>query len=169
MSLRLILVRHAKSSWGDPTLPDHARPLNKRGRGAAPAMAKWLAAAGHIPAQVLASSAQRTVETWQYMAPQFPSPPQAERVGALYHAAPETMLDVLRGAHATPVMMIGHNPGIAAFASRLLANPARHPRFHDYPTCATLVAAFDADDWRSVGFAQGRLLDFKIPADLLPK
>ncbi|MBL4558811.1 MAG: histidine phosphatase family protein [Rhodobacteraceae bacterium] len=65
-------MRHAKSDWGDPTRADHDRPLNRRGRRAAPLIGRWLAAQGAIPDAVLTSSARRTRETWDRMAPAFP-------------------------------------------------------------------------------------------------
>ena len=49
---RLILTRHAKSSWDDPGMDDHDRPLNSRGLRDAPAMGQWLRDKGHLPDQV---------------------------------------------------------------------------------------------------------------------
>lgn len=166
MTLHLILVRHAKSAWDDPLQDDHDRVLNKRGQRAAPAMAEWLAGKGHLPAEVVSSTARRTLETWERMAPAFPDGTLLRRVPALYHASPDTMLDVLQHCAASPVLMLGHNPGIAGFAAELLARPPKHPRFGDYPTCATLAAEFDCPDWAEVRFGTGRVLDFAVPADL---
>ncbi len=52
------------------------------------------------------------------------------------------MLATLQGATGECVMMLGHNPGIAGFAENLCANPPDHPRFFDYPTCATTILDF---------------------------
>jgi len=166
MTLRLILVRHAKSAWDDPLQDDHDRPLNKRGQRAAHAMGDWLAKKQYLPAEVVSSTARRTLETWELMAPAFPDGTLLRRVPALYHAVPDGMLDVLQHCAASPVLMLGHNPGIAGFAAQLLARAPKHPRFGDYPTCATLVAEFDSPDWAEVGFGTGRALDFAVPADL---
>ncbi len=166
MPLRLILVRHAKSDWGDPALADHDRPLNKRGQNAAAALGKWLAAMDMQPAEVVTSTARRTLETWQIMAPAFDDGIVLRRVPALYHAGPERMLHTLHDCAASPLLMLAHNPGIATFATLLLAGIPNHPRFSDYPTGATLVAAFDADDWADVEFGTGRALAFTTPADL---
>ena len=76
------------------------------------------------------------------------------------------MLDVLRKARGRCVLMIGHNPGIADFAQRLVVTPPDHDRFGDYPTGATLVATFDAPDWAAVTWQTGRTIDFAIPREL---
>ncbi|MHC0054284.1 SixA phosphatase family protein [Actibacterium sp. D379-3] len=166
MTLRLILVRHAKSSWDDPTQDDHERPLNRRGQRAAPAVAAWLAERGHRPAEVVSSTARRTLETWERMAPAFPNDTLMRREPALYHASSETMLSVLHHCAASPVLMLGHNPGIGDFAGRLLQKRPDHARFGAYPTCAALVAEFDIDDWADLEFGTGRAVDFVVPADL---
>ncbi|TCP40456.1 SixA phosphatase family protein [Rhodovulum marinum] len=166
MTLRLILVRHAKSGWDDPAQDDHDRTLNARGRDAAPRIAAWLAARGHIPAEVVASTARRTIETWELMAPTLGECTVMRRDPALYHAPAQRMLEVLNNCAASPVLMLGHNPGIGEFASRLLRTPPDNPRFASYPTCATLVAEFDAEDWSEVGFASGRPVDFVTPKQI---
>ena len=166
MALRLILVRHAKSSWDDPFQDDHSRVLNKRGQRAAPAVAQWLANLGYLPAEVVSSTARRTVETWERMAPSFPEGTVMRRDPALYHASSDRMLAVLRQCAASPVLMLGHNPGIGDFAARLLTTPPDSPRFGAYPTCATLVAEFDADDWADVQFGTGKAIDFVVPGEL---
>ena len=166
-TLRLILTRHAKSSWDDPTMPDHDRPLNARGIRGAAVIGGWLASRGDVPGEVLCSDARRTRETWEGIAPHLGgAAPEVRMKPALYHAGPDVMLAVLRGAHAPVVMMLGHNPGIAEFAARLLAHPPVDPDFHRYPTGATLVATFEAPDWASVGFGSGAMLDFVAPRNL---
>lgn len=166
-TLRLILTRHAKSDWGDPAAPDHARPLNARGRRAAGLMADWLVSRGDLPGEVLCSDAQRTRETWELMAPKFAThPPEVVWKPALYHAPADVMLAVLRGAKTPVVMMIGHNPGIAEFAARLLARAPQDSDFTRYPTGATLVAGFEADSWGEVSPGSGAVIDFMTPRRL---
>ena len=159
---RLILMRHAKSSWDDLALDDHARPLNKRGRASAKAMGAWLRAKGYVPASVLCSSAQRTRETWTGLA--FDAP--VVYLDALYHASPDPMMTHLRKAGTETVLMIGHNPGIAMFAHMLLREPPAHPRFDDYPTCATMVADFEAP-WPETEWKTGTCIDFAIPREVI--
>ncbi|TCO71533.1 phosphohistidine phosphatase [Rhodovulum euryhalinum] len=166
MTLRLILVRHAKSSWDDPAQDDSDRPLNARGRDAAPRIAAWLAERGHIPAEVVSSTARRTVETWERMAPTLGECTVMRRDPTLYHAPAQRMLEVLNHCAASPVLMLGHNPGIGEFAARLLKARPDSARFTTFPTCATLVADFDAGDWSEVGFGSGRVVEFVTPKDI---
>jgi phosphohistidine phosphatase len=164
MTRTLILTRHAKSSWDSPALNDHDRPLNKRGRKSATAIAEWLREHGWLPDEVLSSTSTRTRETWDRMGL------QADKVcfhRALYHAAPEDMLNELSGATEPTVLMLGHNPGIAAFASRIVRYAPDHARFHDYPTCATTVIRFDIHDWAHARWHSGDVQGFVIPRELL--
>lgn len=163
MSLRLTLIRHAKSSWdGDET--DHDRPLNKRGRRAAEALGRWLE--GRMPEEVLCSDAVRARDTWRRIA-EAGGGPTPRLVPQLYNADCDTILKVLRRAAAPDVGIVGHNPGIATFAGRIVAETPDHPRFGDYPTGATTVIGFPADRWSDVGWASGRVQDFIVPRDLL--
>lgn len=164
---RLILTRHAKSSWDDPLTPDHDRPLNERGKAAAADLGQWLASRGHIPDEVLCSDALRTRKTFSGIAPALPGAPVLELKPALYHAGPDVMMAVLRHAKADTVMMIGHNPGIAEFAARLVAHAPVNPEFNRYPTGATLVAEFDVADWSEVTFGSGVTVDFVVPREIV--
>ena len=167
MTLRLILTRHAKSSWDDPAMPDHERPLNARGRRAADALGAWLASRGDLPDEVLCSDAARTRETWARIAPSLEcSPVLGVTPGGLYLAGPETMLAELRCAVGRVVMMIGHNPGIAEFAAMIVARPPAEPEFRRYPTGATLVVTFEADSWPDIGPGEGAVVDFITPRAL---
>jgi phosphohistidine phosphatase len=164
---RLILTRHAKSSWDDPATPDHDRPLNERGTAAAAELGIWLASRGYVPGEVLCSDAMRTRKTWSGVAHALPGAPELHLKPALYNAGPDVMLAVLRHATADCVMVIGHNPGIAEFAARLVAMAPLHEDFDRYPTGATLVCDFVSDDWASVGFGQGACVDFIVPAEFI--
>lgn len=166
MTLRLILTRHTKSSWDDPMSPDHDRPLNGHGKAAAADLGAWLNSRGYIPGEVLCSDALRTQETWANVSPALLSGPVLVLKPALYAASPDVMLAVLRGATTQTVMMIGHNPGIGEFASRLVAHKPVSPDFARYPTGATLVAGFDAPDWASIGYNAATVLDFIVPKEL---
>jgi phosphohistidine phosphatase len=163
---RLILTRHAKSAWDDPLTPDHDRPLNERGKAAAADLGQWLASRGYVPDEVLCSDALRTRKTWSGIAPALPGTPVLELKPALYHAGPDVMLAVLRHATADTVMMIGHNPGIADFATRLVAHAPLNPEFERYPTGATLVVDFAIDQWDQAGFGLGTTVDFVIPSEI---
>ncbi len=166
MTKRLILTRHAKSSWDDPLTPDHDRPLNERGKAAAADLGGWLASRGYVPAQILCSDALRTRHTWLGMEPALPGAPELTLKPALYHAGADVMLAVLRHATADCVMMIGHNPGIAEFAGRLVAHPPTDPEFTRFPTGATLVADFAIDSWADATWGTARVQDFVIPREV---
>ncbi len=167
MPLTLILMRHAKSDWGDPGQDDFDRPLNGRGRKSAPAIAGWLAGKGYLPDVVLVSGARRTVETWERMAGRLPETAVMESVPALYLSDPLVILGVLRAQKAPTVMMIGHNPGFGIVAAQLSARPPSHPKFEQYPTAATTVLEFEGDSWADVQPGTGTVLDFTVPRDLL--
>ncbi len=166
MTLTLILTRHAKSSWDDPTLDDFDRSLNRRGRKSAPLIGRWLVERGYVPEVVVASGARRTVETWEGMASAMPDATVLERNTALFHAGASTILAVLCEQAAAKVMLIGHNPGFADFANRIVAHPPRHDRFSDYPTAATAVIGFEGESWTQARWGRGRILDFVVPRDL---
>lgn len=163
MTLRLILMRHAKSSWQNPTQEDHERPLNGRGQRSARALGAWLTDKKYMPDQMLISSSQRTRETCDRLGL------KADKafLDALYHAGPGQMLKVLQGATGHCVLILGHNPGIAYFAHDLVATPPDHARFQDYPTCATLVADFSVDNWRDLRPGIGQVVDFITPRELM--
>jgi phosphohistidine phosphatase len=163
---RLILTRHAKSAWDDPMMADHDRPLNERGQTAAADLGQWLASRGYVPAEVLCSDALRTRKTWSGIAPALPGTPMLALKPALYHAGPDVMLAVLKHASADTVMMIGHNPGIAEFAARLVASAPLNPEFHRYPTGATTVIDFAHASWADIAYGGGVYVDFIIPREI---
>lgn len=167
MTLRLILIRHAKSSWDDAALDDHDRPLNPRGRKSAQAIGEWLADRQYMPKLILSSTARRTAETWQGISPSIAGEPRVEFTSALYHATPGDMLSVLQSADATPVLMLAHNPGTAALATGLLAMRPDHKDFSRYPTAATTVMDFNAENWRSITPGSAQVVDFVIPRELI--
>jgi phosphohistidine phosphatase len=163
MTRTLILTRHAKSAWDSNAPSDHARPLNKRGRRSAKALGDWLRQNHHIPDQILSSSAQRTRETQTLMG--FEAPTSfSER---LYHASSDIIFQALREAEQSCVLMVTHNPGIAAFAHAIVTTPPDHVRFDDYPTGATLVVQFDIENWSQLSWSSGRVVDFVVPRELL--
>lgn len=160
---RLVLMRHAKSSWASPGLRDHDRPLNERGRRSAKALGDWIRANNIFVNQVLVSSSTRTLETLRLLELEC----EREVLDSLYHADHSAMMSALNSATGQTVLMLGHNPGIAYFAHRLVSAPPNHPRFDDYPTCATLVAQFDIDGWSDLQPGQGKATAFVIPRELI--
>ena len=164
--MRLILTRHAKSSWDDITLRDHERPLNERGIDAAIKIGSWLSRHGYVPKLVLCSSAVRTRETWKQVSAYFPKPNQTIFMHELYRANWKQMFEYLTYAHASPIMMIGHNPSTAELAHQLVRSTPLHHQFFRYPTAATLVCKFPTSSWAKVTPGSGEVLDFVIPREL---
>ena len=169
---KLILLRHAKSSWDDPEMVDHDRPLNRRGRRSAPVIAAWLAERGDVPDAVLCSSAARARETFELAREALPELPKPTVDRAIYHAVPRALRDrlaALDGA-CTTAMLIGHEPGIGALARKLSDGrpPARCARaFAHFPTAAAAVLEFDIADWNELDYGSGRFVDFAVPRELM--
>lgn len=163
---RLILMRHAKSCWADPEQRDRDRPLNARGRRSAPLLGAWLAKNAYAPDHALVSNARRARETWSGVTASV-EPAPAEFLADLYAAAPETLMDRLRMApDAERLLMLGHMPGIGAFARALLTDAPQDAQFDRYPTGATAVIDLPVDNWRDAGWGAGRLVDFVVPRSL---
>ncbi|MCH2132792.1 MAG: histidine phosphatase family protein [Phycisphaerales bacterium] len=117
---RLLLMRHAKSSWSDPRTADHDRPLNDRGLKAAPRMGRWLQSQGIQPDRVLSSTANRAASTAELVAATFEVVPPVDHFRDLYHAATDDILELLatEAGDAEVVLLVAHNPGIEDFVSR---------------------------------------------------
>lgn len=148
---QLLLLRHAKSSWDDPRLDDHARPLNRRGHASAVAMRGVLRNLGILPDLVLISTSLRTTQTLEALEP-WEESPIVEPLASLYLADAEQLLAAL---HAVPetvrsVMVIGHNPGLHELALKLLGRQAENP---DDDSMRALIA----------GYPTGALAEFSIP------
>lgn len=170
---QLLLLRHAKSSWDDPRISDHARPLNARGRAAAAAMARAMRDLGLAPDLVLVSSARRTLQTLEALEP-WDDAPLIEPMDQLYLASPRTLLTVLRGTAETvrSVLLIGHNPGLHELAmllagARVMAQgTGLTQRLADgYPT-ATLTEFSVPGPWWALDEGGGRLVRMLAPRDL---
>ncbi len=168
---KLILLRHAKSSWDDPGLDDHDRTLNKRGKAASPVIGEWLTHRNHLPDAILCSTAVRARETLRRLA----LPESASRavtfLPALYHASPETMLEVLRAVETDvdTVLLVGHQPGLGAM-TRLMSDhaTARCKRaFEHFPTAAAAVLEADVPRWKDIGYGEANFIDFAKPRELM--
>jgi phosphohistidine phosphatase len=169
--LTLSLLRHAKSSWSNPTLPDRERPLATRGVTDAPLMGKAMAERDIDPELVMCSSARRTRDTLELVLPELRVEPKVVYVDALYHASPEQMLEMLHAIQpgANRVMLVGHNPEIQTFALDLVG--AGPKQFRDrlrtkYPTAGLAVINFAAGLWTSITVNSGTLNLFLSPRDL---
>ena len=171
--LRLLLMRHAKSSWSDPDLDDHERPLNRRGRASADVMASWLAETGNRPDLVISSDAARALETWDRMKRVLGS--QETRLvvaDALYSAGPDSML---RALQTTPkgvrkLLMVGHQPVVSSFARKLTRGTASSScarAFRKFPTAAIAVFELEAKTWAKARYGDADFRSFACPRELV--
>jgi phosphohistidine phosphatase len=152
---RLYLLRHAKSSWDDPGLADHDRPLAPRGRRAAKAIGRHLREQGIEPELILCSTAVRARQTLERL-----GLAGAQFAPELYGAGASALLAGLREVppEVASVMLIGHNPGIQDLA-RLLAG------FDEkFPTAA--LAIIECPDWSTLDRGTGVLVGFVRPREL---
>lgn len=165
----LYLLRHAKSSWNTPGLDDHDRPLNARGKRAAPLMGAYMAAHGHRPQIILCSSSRRTRDTLELLAPHLGGdiPVVADR--GLYLASAQCLFARARSLKDTyeSALLIGHNPGLEDLLV-LLRDPRRSPQPapRKFPTAALAVLQFAAHSWRHLAPEKGRLVQIARPREL---
>jgi phosphohistidine phosphatase len=169
--LTLSLLRHAKSSWKNPSLPDRERPLSTRGVADAPVIGRAMTEHAIDPELVLCSSARRTVDTLALVLPELKVEPKVVYEDALYHASPAEMLDMLRALQpgARRVMIVGHNPEIQMLALDLVGSGSRRLRDRlqeKYPTSGLAVINFTAGLWSSIDVNSGNLSLFLTPKEL---
>lgn len=156
-------MRHAKSDWAEPELTDFDRPLNARGREAAPKMARCLVTAGLLPDVILASSARRVRETVSGLMTVWDSQPPVHETRELYLATPETILRTIRSdvSEQSTVMVIAHNPGMQHLASQLAGRELH------FPTAALACFDFEIDDWQQLQLScQASLVEHVFPKGL---
>ena len=167
---RLILLRHAKSDWPEG-VPDHDRPLNGRGRRAAPLIGSAMAARGFVPDRALVSTARRTHETWALARAAAPGLPEGIEEPRLYHASPAMLMAVIAQTPESvgTLALVGHNPGTEMLAGSLVAKgPAvdRQRIAAKYPTGGLAVIDCDIAAWRDIAPKCGMLVAFVSPRDL---
>jgi phosphohistidine phosphatase len=113
MERRIIVMRHAKSSWSSPARTDHERPLNQRGRRDAPRVGAALAKRGWLPDLVLSSDSMRTRETFAGLTAGSQCEPRVEFFRSFYGGGPDEVLEELAAVpeDLSCVLVLGHNPG----------------------------------------------------------
>jgi phosphohistidine phosphatase len=167
---RLWLLRHAKSSWDDPDLPDRLRPLAPRGVRAAKAMARHLGATAVAPDLVLCSPARRAMQTWEGVAAGVPPDTAVEIDEAIYHADGDELLARLREVPSGigSVLLVGHNPGLEDLAVDLVGSgdPGLRERLMaKFPTGA-LATLEVPGKWRDLTGGTAGLVAFVVPREL---
>lgn len=157
--MKLILLRHCKSAWGN-FVDDESRPLNERGQRDALKLGKWIQQ--YAPQQALVSSAKRTQQTFARLGITCSSTFHDD----LYLAEPREILNRIRSsAQSETVLIIAHNPGIAELAATLVTVAPNHTDFLRYPTGACLVAETDGG-WGDLSPQSMRVVNFTVPRDL---
>jgi phosphohistidine phosphatase len=157
---RLTLLRHAKATPGDASLPDRERPLNERGLHDAPLMGRRLRESGARPSLIVTSPAARALQTARLLATEIGYPLEfLQREADLYLASPEGILDVVgRQDNAfNDILLCGHNPGLTDLANRITRS-----RIDNIPTCGLVVIEADIQDWRELPRG-GALVRFDSP------
>jgi phosphohistidine phosphatase len=165
--LRLMLLRHAKSSW--PTgMQDAERPLSDRGEAAARLMGGYMAHHLLIPERVLCSPARRTRDTWTGVSSPWPRPVDVVFDGRLYGATCQGIVSIIRDQDDAlrTLLLLGHNPGMQEAAEWLIAagDVEQRERLREkFPTAALAVIDFALDKWSGVHERSGRLDRYVTP------
>lgn len=168
---RLFLLRHAKSSWANRAQADRDRPLNARGRAAAPLIGAYLRADQPPPDSVLCSPAVRARETLELVLGEACWTPTIAYDPELYPGEPDRVLGRIRNvADAVQnLLMVGHNPGWHEMALGLAGSgdAADLRRLREkFPTAGLAILSFPDRIWKTVGPGQGTLTAFVTPKDL---
>lgn len=171
--LRLLILRHARAVPHDET-HDRERKLTAAGRDDAARTGRVMRERGFAPHLVLCSPAARTFETWQAVAGELGIKPVLELRDELYDAPAGTILACLQAVQKgiSPVLYVGHNPGLERF-TRLMTRPpataderARAQTLaKEFPTAALAVLDLAAVAWTDIAPGEGVLADFLVPAD----
>jgi len=160
MAKRLLLIRHAKSDWGNSDLRDFDRPLNKRGKTNAPEMAERLVKQQIIPDQIVSSPALRAITTAKVFASAWQtSPDQIKKEANIYEANVKTLLAIVNNFDNkhNQIALFGHNPGLTDLVNYLAAH------LDNIPTCGVILLEFPFDDWQMISADTGKVLMFDYP------
>ena len=159
---RLLLLRHAKSSWDDPRLADFDRPLNERGRRAAPLMGRYLREQEIRPDLILCSPAARARQTAELVAGAAGLAAPLRFDERIYEATAARLLEVVSqaGEGAGEILLVGHNPGMEELLELLTSESRR------MPTAALARIRLDTDEWAGLAPRAGRLERHIKPKEL---
>ena len=164
MPKRLLILRHAKSSWADESLDDWQRPLNERGERDAPRVGALLRRLQLVPDLIVTSDAVRAETTARAAAAAAGYAGTIVLSPALYHATPGAIVEVIGAvsdATARTLMIVGHNPGLEDLAGRLIGQSI------DLPTATLVHLELRVSEWSDVDLSQGAdLIDVWRPRDL---
>jgi phosphohistidine phosphatase len=158
----LLLLRHAKSSWDDSSLPDFERPLAPRGLRDAPRIGAALRKHGVIPDTILSSPAARARQTIEAVI-RAAGLGTAEFKDNIYAASAAELIKIVRGLpdSSACAMLVGHNPGFEDLLNRLIDSNTE-----TMPTCALACVDLQVDSWADIEDSDGRLLWLLRPKEL---
>jgi len=158
----LYLLRHAKSSWNDPTLRDFDRPLKKRGREAAERIGERMASETLSNPLVICSPAVRTRETAEVVLASAKLQVEPRFDERIYEASLRELVEIVTEIpnDKEVAIMIGHNPGFEELLSFLTGEHRR------MPTCALAKIRFEDVSWNEVRAGEGSLEWFTAPKEL---
>lgn len=167
----LYLLRHAKSDWGNPNLPDHDRPLNERGIKASKRIGELFEKQRIRPDLVLCSPARRTRQTLNLIAEETGRDYDIRFEKGLYETSADQILAIIQRLpdNAKSVLIIGHNPGLEMLTHDLIhsGKPQALARLNEkFPAGALAVLTFDTKHWEDVAPAGGALEDFVTPKEM---
>ena len=155
---KLYLVRHAKSSWDDPSLDDIDRPLNQRGKKDAPEMGERLNKQKIFPDLLVSSPGKRARSTAKKIAKKIGYPAKDILIDdALYHGSDDMLIDIVRKLpdSVQSAMLFGHNPGFTSFANQLC-----NINIYNIPTAGIVAIDFRTENWKDVEYGRGELVFF---------
>jgi len=158
---KLLLVRHAKSSWDYNELTDLERPLNKRGRRDAPFMAKVLSQQGFSPDLLISSPANRAVTTAKFFCEYLNFHFKNVKIESkLYDATSDEIMEVICGVKNSfnNIMLFSHNPGLTELADHLSDKP-----IDNIPTCGIVAFGFNITSWEQINNNNSKLLFYEYP------
>lgn len=158
---KLFLIRHAKSSWSDPTVSDYNRKLNKRGKRDAPFMALKLAESGAQPDAVISSPAKRARKTAGFMASAVGYPENKIKYDEqIYSASSEDLYRVLRSIDDSleQIFFVGHNFAITDLAEELTGT-----EIVNIPTSGIVAMNCNISTWREIEAGCAEILFFDYP------
>jgi phosphohistidine phosphatase len=164
MAKQLLIVRHAKSDWGNAGLHDFDRPLNKRGQANAPEMAQRLVKQQIVPELIVSSPALRALTTAKYFAKAWQiNTSSIQKEKEVYEANVKTLLSVISNFDdkLNLIALFGHNPGLTD-----LANYLSNAHIYNMPTCSFVLIEFPFDDWEEISANTGKVLLFDYPKSL---
>ena len=158
----LFLLRHAKSSWKDQSLPDFERPLNRRGKQAAEAIGRYLKRELIVPELVLSSPALRARETIERVAKEAKWTPEIRFDQRIYEAGGLRLLDVVSQIEneRKTALLVGHNPGIQELLMLLTGESKR------VPTAALIKIELKTSKWPNAADKRAKLAWLIKPRDL---